>query len=253
MDQSEAIATDGRIRRGDETRRAVLRRAVDLTDRDRVDAAVRQAVDALGGHVKAANASKPFPDSAPLIAQLKELTNSMRPGTTPTPFSVPANAPLLESAAAPESELPPRWLVTLRVATHSAQPGVRGFLAYKRLSSLGNLFRCTPSIDEVKAKLEELLKDKVLNLPDADIARHFPYGGKIKRVYVSADPLKLLNAGELGVLQLNGRYVLVTAAVLAEAEAVFAPSVALKVDPDASAEADPYADPLYQVPDDLVW
>ncbi|KQQ84500.1 nucleoprotein/polynucleotide-associated enzyme [Xanthomonas sp. Leaf131] len=106
---------------------------------------------------------------------------------------------------------------------------------------------------EAKAKLEELLKDKGLNHADADIARHFPYGGKIKRIYVTADQLKALNAGELGVLQLNGRYLLVTAELLAEAEAVFAPSVALKVDPNAPASDDPYADPQYQVPDDLVW
>ncbi|WP_434982545.1 DUF2058 domain-containing protein [Xanthomonas arboricola] len=106
---------------------------------------------------------------------------------------------------------------------------------------------------EAKAKLEELLKDKGLNHADADIARHFPYGGKIKRIYVTADQLKALNAGELGVLQLNGRYLLVTAEVLADAEAVFAPSVALKVDPNAPAGEDPYADPQYQVPDDLVW
>ncbi|WP_338016138.1 DUF2058 domain-containing protein [Xanthomonas arboricola] len=106
---------------------------------------------------------------------------------------------------------------------------------------------------EAKARLEELLKDKGLNHADADIARHFPYGGKIKRIYVTADQLKALNAGELGVLQLNGRYLLVTAEVLAEAEAVFAPSVALKVDPNAPAGEDPYADPQYQVPDDLVW
>jgi len=106
---------------------------------------------------------------------------------------------------------------------------------------------------EARAKLEELLKDKSLNDANADIARHFPYGGKIKRVYVNAEQLKALNAGELGVLQLNGRYVLVTAAVLQEAEAVFAPSVALKVDPNAPADEDPYADPQYQVPDDLVW
>ncbi|WP_022973785.1 DUF2058 domain-containing protein, partial [Xanthomonas maliensis] len=106
---------------------------------------------------------------------------------------------------------------------------------------------------EAKAKLEELLKDKALNHVDAEIARHFPYGGKIKRIYVTADQLKALNAGELGVLQLNGRYLLVTAQVLAEAEAVFAPAVALKVDPDAPAGDDPYADPKYQVPDDLVW
>lgn len=106
---------------------------------------------------------------------------------------------------------------------------------------------------EAKARLEALVKDKCLNDADADIARHFPYGGKIKRIYVTADQLKALNAGELGVLQLNGRYVLVTAEVLAEAEAVFAASVALKVDPNAAAGEDPYAEPKYQVPDDLVW
>ncbi len=106
---------------------------------------------------------------------------------------------------------------------------------------------------EAKAKLEALLKDKALNDAEADIARHFPYGGKIKRIYVNADQLKRLNAGELGVLQLNGHYLLVDAATLAEAEATFAPAVALKVDPDAPAGDDPYADPRYQVPDDLVW
>ncbi|MGS7838138.1 DUF2058 domain-containing protein [Stenotrophomonas maltophilia] len=106
---------------------------------------------------------------------------------------------------------------------------------------------------EAKAKLEELLKDKSLNADAADIARHFPYGGKIKRIYVTAEQLTALNAGELGVVQLNGRYLLVTAEVLAQSEAVFAASVALKVDPNAPAEEDPYADPQYQVPDDLVW
>jgi len=106
---------------------------------------------------------------------------------------------------------------------------------------------------EAKAKLEELLKDKALNDEAADIARHFPYGGKIKRIYVTAAQLTALNAGELGVVQLNGRYLLVTAELLAQSEAVFAASVALKVDPDAPTEEDPYADPQYQVPDDLVW
>ncbi|MFI8716900.1 DUF2058 domain-containing protein [Stenotrophomonas sp. NPDC077464] len=106
---------------------------------------------------------------------------------------------------------------------------------------------------EAKLKLDELLKGKALNDEAAEIARHFPYGGKIKRIYVTAGQLRQLNAGELGVLQSNGRYLLVTAAVLDEAEAVFAPSVALRVDPNAPAEDDPYADPAYQVPDDLVW
>ncbi len=106
---------------------------------------------------------------------------------------------------------------------------------------------------EAKARVEELLKDKSLNDPNAEIARHFPYGGKIKRIHVNAGQLQALNAGELGVVQQNGRYLLVTAALLAEAESIFPACVALKVDPDAPAEDDPYADPQYQVPDDLVW
>jgi len=106
---------------------------------------------------------------------------------------------------------------------------------------------------EAKAKLAELLKDKALNDANAEIARHFSYGGKIKRIYVNETQLKALNAGELGVVQLDGRYLLVDAALLAQAEAIFPPAVALKVDPNATAEEDPYADPQYQVPDDLVW
>lgn len=106
---------------------------------------------------------------------------------------------------------------------------------------------------EARARLADLVKDNALNTADADIARHFPYGGKIKRIYVTQDQLKALNAGELGVLQMDGRYVLVSAALLAQAEAIFPPAVALRIDPDAPAQDDPYADPQYQVPDDLVW
>ncbi len=106
---------------------------------------------------------------------------------------------------------------------------------------------------EAKTKLAEYLKDKGLNDAAADIARHFEYGGKIKRIYVNAEQLKALNAGELGVVQMDGRYLLVSAETLAEAEATFAQAVALKVDPNAPAADDPYADPQYQVPDDLVW
>lgn len=106
---------------------------------------------------------------------------------------------------------------------------------------------------EAKAALASLVAGKAQNVADAEIARHFPYGGKIKRIYVTSEQLQRLNAGELGVVQLDGRYLLVDAATLAQAEAVFPPAVALKVDPDAPAGDDPYSDPRYQVPDDLVW
>ncbi|MBD8524551.1 DUF2058 domain-containing protein [Pseudomarimonas arenosa] len=106
---------------------------------------------------------------------------------------------------------------------------------------------------EARARLGEFLQGKILNQKDAEIARHFEYGGKIKRIYVTAEQLKALNAGELGVVQLDGRYLLVGADTLNEAEKIFPDGVALRVDPNATAESDPYSDPKYQVPDDLVW
>ncbi len=106
---------------------------------------------------------------------------------------------------------------------------------------------------EAKAKLETYLQGKALNDEAAEFVRHFPYGGKIKRIHVTETQLKQLNAGELGVVQLNGRYLLVAAATLGEAEKLFAQAIALKVDPNAPAGEDPYSDPKYQVPDDLVW
>lgn len=106
---------------------------------------------------------------------------------------------------------------------------------------------------EARERLAQLLQGKALNDPAAEIARHFEYGGKIKRIHVSAAQLKALNAGDLGVVQVNGRYLLVDAALLAQAAAIFPPAVALKVDPAAPAADDPYADPQYRVPDDLVW
>ena len=106
---------------------------------------------------------------------------------------------------------------------------------------------------EARQALETFLQGKSLNAEHADVARHFEYGGKIKRIYVTEAQLKALNAGELGVAQLRGRYMLVTATDLCEVERIFAEAVALKVDPNQPAGDDVYADPKYQIPDDLVW
>lgn len=106
---------------------------------------------------------------------------------------------------------------------------------------------------EGKAKLAELLKIATLNDPAAEVARHFEYGGKIRRIYVTAEQLKALNAGELAVLQQGGRYHLVSAAHAREAEALLSGALALLADPSVPSQDDVYADPRYQVPDDLVW
>lgn len=106
---------------------------------------------------------------------------------------------------------------------------------------------------EAKAKVAELVKDKSLNAVDAEHVRHFNYNSKIRRVHVTEAQLKSLNAGDLGVVQLDGRYLLVEASIAREASALLPSLLALLVDPDAPVADDPYADPQYRVPDDLVW
>ncbi len=106
---------------------------------------------------------------------------------------------------------------------------------------------------ELKLKVQELLKDKAQNVESAEHARHFEYNGKIRRVYVTPEQLANVNKGILGVVQLDGRYLIVTAEIARQVEELLPAIIALMVDPNAPVADDPYSDPLYQVPDDLVW
>ncbi len=106
---------------------------------------------------------------------------------------------------------------------------------------------------ENKTKLIELLTRASLNAPEADIARHFPYGEKIRRVYVTQEQLRALNAGELAVVQHGGRYHVVSLENADAAVALYPGCLALKVDPNAPPDDTDYSDPQFQVPDDLVW
>lgn len=100
---------------------------------------------------------------------------------------------------------------------------------------------------EKKRKVEELLKGKTLNLAEADQVRHFPYGDKIRRVHVDAAQLAAINAGELGIVQQGGRYLVVQKAVIDELRGIAPEFIALLVDPNAVSESDD------GVPDDLMW
>lgn len=106
---------------------------------------------------------------------------------------------------------------------------------------------------EGKLKLTALLGTAALNDANAEIARHFEYGGKIRRVYATPEQLRAINAGELAVVQQGGRFFIVTPEHGRAAEALLAGALALLVDPSAPTADDPYADPQFQVPDDLVW
>ncbi len=106
---------------------------------------------------------------------------------------------------------------------------------------------------EAKTRLDVFLVGKALNDARSELVRHFPYGGKIKRIHVNAEQLKALNAGELGVVQSNGRYLLVSATILAEVKSIFSEAIALEIDPNTPLVGQNDADPHHQVPDDLIW
>lgn len=98
---------------------------------------------------------------------------------------------------------------------------------------------------ERKAKLNLLLQGKTLNDAAAEVQRHFEHKGRIRHLYVTPEQLRRLNAGELGIVQLAGRYLLVEKAIAEQARDISGESLVLLVDPNAPAEDD--------VPADLVW
>lgn len=100
---------------------------------------------------------------------------------------------------------------------------------------------------ERKQQIQRLLEGKALNQAEADHSRNFEYAGKIRRVHVDAAQLAALNAGELGVVQHGGRYLLVSRAVAEQVREIDPHLLALLVDPAAAGTGDD------GVPDDLMW
>jgi uncharacterized protein YaiL (DUF2058 family) len=99
---------------------------------------------------------------------------------------------------------------------------------------------------ERKAKIQKLLVGQALNKAEVEHVRHFEYGGKIRRVHVDAEQLAALNEGRLGVVQQNGRYLVVSQAIAEQVRAIDPHQLALLVDPHAAGADD-------GVPDDLMW
>lgn len=100
---------------------------------------------------------------------------------------------------------------------------------------------------ERKQKIQQLLEGRALNKAETDLVRNFEYGGKIRRIHVDASQLAALNAGELGVVQQAGRYVLVSREIAEQVRTIDAHLLALLVDPGAAGVDDD------GVHDDLVW
>jgi two-component system chemotaxis sensor kinase CheA len=147
----------------------VAHRLEDLLDTLRADVGkvnqgvadlILQTVDALSAHVKAATAGQPLPDHSTLVVRLAELNAGLK-GVPPPPVSAPPPPLPVVEAPAPSSSpsgviavdpaAPPRFTLKLKINPASTQPGVRGFLAYKRLTTLGNVFDVKPPLDDIKA------------------------------------------------------------------------------------------------------
>ena len=99
---------------------------------------------------------------------------------------------------------------------------------------------------ERKQRLQTLLDGKAQNAKDADIPRHFPHTNKIRRIYVTEEQLPRLNGGELGVVQLAGRYLLVAGDIAKAAREIDTDAVVLLCDPQQQTGED-------DVPGDLIW
>ena len=102
---------------------------------------------------------------------------------------------------------------------------------------------------EINQALQALVDEHACNDAAAELKRNFIYKGRIRSVLVTPAQLVALNAGELGLIFLRGRYYLVPAAVAAQAGSLSADHVPDLSGPDAG-EADEGDHP---VPDDLVW
>ncbi len=156
---------------------------------------VLQTVDVLSAHVKSAAAGQPFADPTELAAQLAEVTKQFNPAPSAPRPSAPAPAaaapaPAPDPASAPDDPpLNPRFQLVLKVSPGANQPGVRGFLAYKRLSVIGNVFDLRPSLDDVKAgRLEQGLIRLELetNENDASVARTLKTVAEVELVSITA-------------------------------------------------------------------
>ncbi|MBK8283382.1 MAG: DUF2058 family protein [Ahniella sp.] len=89
---------------------------------------------------------------------------------------------------------------------------------------------------ERKEQLTALLDGKGRNDAEADQPRHFEHRGKIRRLYVTETQLVAVNNGDLGIVQLEARYLLVDRALAEQVQAIAPDMVAVLLNPG---EVDP--------------
>ena len=107
--------------------------------------------DALLRQVRHAGANEPFEDLSPLLQTLGQRVAALTGAAPKRTVVAQAQAATPERTVAPPSAYARRFMLRLRVDPASATPGVRAFLAYKRLGTLGDLSSLSPPLEELKA------------------------------------------------------------------------------------------------------
>ena len=93
---------------------------------------------------------------------------------------------------------------------------------------------------EINQRIREVVDAQRLNVAEADVARHFMFRGRIRKLYVTPEQNRSLTAGELGLVYLTGGYHVLAPAAL---EAVRAIDPEHVVDLGGDADADDSPDP----------
>lgn len=98
--------------------------------------------------------------------------------------------------------------------------------------------------------LDEIIQGNTLNRKEAELPRYFEHMGRIRRVLCTPQQREQLNAGQIGVVNLRGSYLLVSLDTL-EKYRQTAPDLV----PELEGQAEPEDDGSHYppVPDDLVW
>ena len=95
-------------------------------------------------------------------------------------------------------------------------------------------------------EIRKIVQAHRLNRVDAEIGRNFMFRGRIRKLHVTAEQLKALNVGELGIAYLSGGYHLLAGEHVEAIRLLSGEHVA-----DLSTETEDDGD--FPVPDDIAW
>lgn len=99
---------------------------------------------------------------------------------------------------------------------------------------------------QINNAIRAVVEPHRLNDPAAELARHFMYKERIRKVNVTLEQFKAINAGELGLVYLSGGYHVLSAQHVNQVRKLSEEHV-----PDLSGGAE--EEEQFPVPDDLIW